>query len=75
MPVETPSTSLFSSFFRLVVSNNQKKKVFNSKAPKTVTVLSDKLFLVTQSNKLVVFFYSVVEDKIQVEDRGAYLMD
>lgn len=59
----------------MVVSSTKRKKVFNSRAPKKVTVLSDKILLLTQSNKFVVLFYSVVEDRIQVENRGSYLMD
>lgn len=66
MPSQTTSTSLLSSFLLLLNTTSDKKLLFDPKAPKKVTILSDKLLLVSQSNKLAVLYYSVVDDKMQV---------
>lgn len=74
MPTYQQSSSFFASLFNLVGNNTSEKNIFNPNAIKEATILSDKIFLVIQSNKFAFFNYCIVDDRIEIESEGCLLM-
>lgn len=65
------SPSLFSSLFTLITPS---RPTFNPTSAKQVSIIDDKTFLVTQSNKLAVYRYFMAEDKMQVDSTSCFLL-
>lgn len=66
------SPSFISSLFTIIGAPS--RPTFNPNSPKQVSIIDDKTFLLTQSNKLAVYRYFITEDKMQVESTGCFLL-